>query len=346
MKIKKFLKDCPKIDLHRHLDGSIRSKTIIDIAKEKRYNLPTYDLIKIKKYVQVDKNCKSLKDFLKTFEFFYPLLMFPDVMERVAYEASEDAAKDNVKYCEFRFAPILQSSVTYSMEDILKGVLRGMRRAHKDFDIINPVILCCFHGKSERSIDTIKLAIKYKNRGVVGVDLSGDESYLHMFFHKDAFQLAYENKIPITIHAGECGSFMNISVALENLHAIRIGHGVCVHNSEDLYEYFIKKQIPLEICITSNVQTANVKEYKTHPIKKYFDDGLNITINTDDPCISNITLSDELYLLSKYYGIAVYDIMRILYEGINASFATCRIKKMLRERFNREIKILSDKYLH
>lgn len=336
-----LIKKLPKVDLHRHLDGSLRVNTIIEIAKKQNYSLPTNDPKELEKYVQVSKDCRSLGEFLKAFETFYPILMHPDAMERISYEASEDAYLDNVKYCEFRFAPILQAKNNYSMEDILNGVLKGLAKAHKEFNIINPLILCCYRSESpQSSIDTVKLALKYRDQGIVAIDLAGDEEHYSAADHIQAFQLAYENQLPITVHAGEAGSVNNIREAVETLYSSRIGHGIHIVDDENLYDYFIKNQIPLEMCLTSNIQTSVIDHYMSHPFPSCFKNGLKVTINTDDPGISNISLSDELFLLIQYYNFTLSDFKKIISNGIDASFTTFKRKETLRKELKEAFKKL------
>lgn len=332
-----LIKKLPKIDLHRHLDGSLRAKTILEIAGEQNFTLPADNEAEITKYVQVNKDCKSLTEFLKAFETFYPILMNPHAMERIAYEASEDAFKDNVKYCEFRFAPILQAKGDYSMEEILQGVLKGLKRAHNEFNIINPLILCCYRSESpESSLATVDLALKYSD-SVVAVDLAGDESNFPAEPHKEALIKAHDNNLYITVHAGEAGSVNNIREAVESLFASRIGHGIHIIDDQQLYELFKEKQIPLEICLTSNIQTTVAKDYPTHPFLQCYNDGLKVTINTDDPGVSSIVLSDEYNILSEYYNLSIEDIKKMIFNGIDSAFTTDERKEKLQEEFQHEI---------
>ncbi len=338
------LKSLPKVDLHLHLDGALRVETIYDLAKKANYKLPTDDVNELANYVKVPKDCRSLGDFLKAFETFYPLLMSPDAMERAAYEVSEDCYKDNVRYCEIRFAPVLQAKGDYSMEEILDGVLKGLARAHNEFNIINPLILCCYRSESaETSIETVNLALKYRDRGIVAIDLAGDEEHYPASIHKEAFNIAKENNLPVTVHAGEAGKASNIREAIEVLGAKRIGHGIRVVDDKELYEYAKDKQIPFEMCLTSNVQTTVAKDYETHPFKKCFNDGLKVTINTDDPGVSSITLTDEYALLNKYYGFGWKEILKVLFNGIDSSFTTEARKKKIKEEYTAEIESLLGK---
>ncbi len=337
-----IFKQLPKVDLHRHLDGSLRVETIYNLAKEQNYKLPTDSIEELKNYVQVPENCNSLGEFLKKFETFYALLEKPEAMERVAYEVSEDAYNDNVTYCEFRFAPVLQAKGGHSMEEILDAVLRGLEKAHNEFDIINPLILCCYRSESaESSLETVNLALKYRDRGIVGVDLAGDEEHFPAEIHKEAFDLAKKENLNITVHAGEVGPPSNMKEAIEILHSNRIGHGIRLPEDRELLDFFVEKQIPLEVCPTSNVHTNAVKSYSEHPLKNLINAGVNVTINTDDPGVSNITLSDEYNLLIEKFNLDFKTIKKIMFNGINSSFTTNERKTKLKENLEQKLNELN-----
>src|SRR5258708_21614636 len=207
-------KQLPKIDLHLHLDGSIRVPTIAELGDELGMKLPTNDPKKLAKFVQVDRDCRSLGDFLKRFEVFYPLLPFAKTQERIAYELCEDCARDNVIYFEARFAPALAASKKFTMEDAVVAALEGFRRGQRDFGVRCGTILCCYRSISvQENIAVVKLAHKYRDRGVVGIDLAGDENRFSAAPHAQAFALARKLEIPITIHAGEGGNAENIREA-------------------------------------------------------------------------------------------------------------------------------------
>ena len=181
----------PKIDLHLHLDGAIRVSTIAVLGDELGVKLPTYDPRELAKFVQVDRDCRSLTDFLKRFEIFYPILPHAVTQERVAYELCEDCTRDNVIYFETRFAPALACNGKFTMEDAVVAALEGLRRGQRDFGIHCGLILCCYRSITlQQNIDTVKLAQKYRHQGVVGIDLAGDELHYPAAPHAEAFVLA------------------------------------------------------------------------------------------------------------------------------------------------------------
>lgn len=332
-----LIKKWPKADLHRHLDGSLRARTIHEVALQKGFRLPADDPDRLARFVQVPADCRSLSDFLKAFETFYPLLTDPKVMERAAFEVSEDAWKDNVRYCELRFAPVLQAKSGHSMEEILLAVLKGLKRAHDLYGIINPLILCCYRSEeASTSLRTVELALKYRERGIVAVDLAGDEEHYPARPHGAALKLARENGMGITIHAGEAGPVKNIREAVAELDADRIGHGIHILDDTALFQDLAEKQVPFEMCLTSNIQTTVVKSFEEHPFPRCFRQGLKVTVNTDDPGVSNITLSHELMLLKEHYHFNGKEIQAVILNGIDASFTTPERKDRMKKEFQAE----------
>ncbi|MFN3966930.1 MAG: adenosine deaminase [Endomicrobiia bacterium] len=332
-----IIKKLPKVDLHCHLDGSVRPQTLFEVAKKHKFKLPTDDPEKFKKYVQVSENCCSLTEFLEKFEFFYEFLKFPDVVERIAYELCEDLSKENVKYFEVRFVPYLQSKKNFSPEDVLKKALKGLIAGSKDFSIGFGIILCIYRSLSEEiNWQTLKLAEKYFGKGVVGIDLAGDESKYPTENFAKFFKFAKSRKIPITCHAGEASGAESIKKTIE-FGADRIGHAVHLLEDEALYKKVKDKKIPLEICLTSNIQTQVVKSYSVHPFKKFFEYGLKVTLNTDDRGVSGIDLTHEYLIAYKNYNLRISDLIRILMNGVDSLFLGEIEKENLRKKIKEEI---------
>jgi len=327
------LKNLPKIDLHLHLDGAIRVPTIAELGDELGVKLPTYDPKKLARLVQVDRDCRSLTDYLKRFEVFYPILPYAKTQERIAYELCEDCARDNVIYFETRFAPALACNETFTMEDSVIAALEGLRRGQRDFGIRCGLILCCYRSTSlQRNIDTVKLARKYRDRGVIGIDLAGDELHYPTAPHAEAFALARKLEIPITIHAGEGEKPENIREAVFDHGATRIGHGIALQRDAELLKRVRDRGTVFEICLTSNLQTCSVPSARKHPFKKFFDEKLQVTLNTDDPGISNITLTDEFELAAREYKLKPAQIRELLVNAANAAFAEPSVRREMAER--------------
>lgn len=331
-------KTLPKIDLHLHLDGAIRVPTIAELGDELGIHLPSYDPRQLARYVQVDRDCRSLTDFLKRFEVFYPILPFAKTQERIAYELCEDCQRDNVIYFETRFAPALAASKQFGMEDAVVASLEGLRRGQRDFGVRCGLILCCYRSISlKQNIETVNLARKYRDQGVIGIDLAGDETHFPAAPHAEAFALARKLEIPVTIHAGEGGRPEHIREAVFELGATRIGHGVSLEKDPELLKAVRDRGTVFEICLTSNLQTCTVSSLQAHPFKKFFDEKVRVTLNTDDPGISNITLSDEFELASKTFELKPGEIRELLVTAARGAFAPPAMRGEL-ERMLDELK--------
>lgn len=314
-------KTLPKIDLHLHLDGAIRVPTIAELGDELGIKLPSSDPKQLAKFVQVDRDCRSLSDFLKRFEVFCPLLPFAKTQERIAYELCEDCQRDNVIYFEARFAPALAASPKFTMEDAVAAALEGFRRGQRDFGIRCGLILCCYRSISVlENVATVKLAHKYRERGVIGIDLAGDETQFAAAPHAEAFALARQLELPITIHAGEGGHPEHIREAVFEHGATRIGHGVSLQRDPELLKAVRDHGTVFEICLTSNLQTCTVPSLAAHPFKRFLDEKVRVTLNTDDPAISQITLSDEFELAAREYQLKPAEIRKLFVNAAQAAF--------------------------
>ena len=325
----------PKIDLHLHLDGAIRVPTIAELGEELGIQLPTYDPQKLARFVQVDRDCRSLGDFLKRFEVFYPLLPFAKTQERIAYELCEDCQRDNVIYFEARFAPALAANAKFTMEDAVLAALEGFRRGQRDFGVRCGLILCCYRSVSvAENVATVKLARKNRDCGVMGIDLAGDANLFDAAPHAEAFALARKLELPLTVHAGEGGHPEHIHEAVFDHGATRIGHGVSLQHDPELLKAVRDRGTVFEICLTSNLQTCTVPSLAAHPFKKFLDEKVRVTLNTDDPAISNIALSDEFALAAREYQLPPAAIRELLLNAAHAAFGEKSLRADLAMRID------------
>lgn len=317
---REFVKMLPKVELHCHIDGSIRTSTIKDLAVKHGFKLPTHDLKKLEKYVRVSPNCRSLTEFLQKFEFFYDFLKFPDAVERITCELCEDVAAENVRYLEARFAPHLQATPSFPAREVVERAVKAIESGARKNSIGAGIIICIYRTlPPEMNDEAVKLAGKYFGKGVVGIDLAGDESGFPTQRFSKYFKYAKERKIPITCHAGEAAGAESIRQAVE-LGASRIGHGTRLYENAKLYNKVRRDGIPLEVCLTSNVQTRVVKNYDSHPFKRYYRDGLKVTLNTDDRSVSGIDLTGEYMEAVKNYGLGINDLVALILNAAGSVF--------------------------
>ncbi len=304
-----------KVELHVHLDGSIRIKTVSELL-----NLDYDSCAK----AMIGKNLGSLDEYLTRFSYPIKIMQDYETLKRVAFELSLDLIKDDVVYAEVRFAPIFHTT-TLSLDDVCKAVLDGFSMSRRKIKI--NLILCMMRNESfENNMKIIDLYNRHIDKRIVGLDLAGSEYLFPNELFTDLFKVIKKDKIPFTIHSGEVNMINNIKIALDN-NFKRIGHGINIIHDKELIEKAIKKNVLFEICPTSNIDTFNCKSYKRHPIKKLYDLGLNISINTDDRTVSNITLNEEYRLLKENFGFTDEDFKKINICAMKHSFATKEMKK-------------------
>lgn len=318
----------PKIELHCHLDGSLRPETIIDIALKEGIQLSSYNREELQKELIAPLECNSLDDYLKRFSLPNLVMQSKENLRRITFELFEDAAKENVKYMEVRFAPLLHVFKGLDVEEIIQAVLEGMEAAVKEFDIRGNIILSCMRTMPvESAFEVIEKGRKYLGKGVVAIDLcaSEEEGFCSGFIEPIALARNYGYRV--TIHAGETGSGKNVLEAIELLGAERIGHGVFIQDYEEAYNIVKERQVVLEMCPTSNVQTKAVSHYHEHPIYQFHNDGIKVTINTDNRTVSDTTMTKECLLVDSEFILTEEDYRQIYLNSVEASFADKETKE-------------------
>lgn len=319
----------PKADLHCHLDGSLRPGTIKELAELNDIKLPYTDMNDLVRYMHCE-NCKSLPDYLKRFDITLSVMQDPQSVERIAYELCEDAAAENIRWLEVRYSPILHIQKGMKIMDNLEAVIRGMRKAERDFGIRGGVIVCGMRSYDPAvSVQLAELAVAYKNRGVIGFDLAGPEENYPAKAHEEAFRLVLKNNINITIHAGEAYGPESIHQAVHYCGAHRIGHGTHLPEDGGLMNYINDHRICLEICLTSNLQTKSVPSLKQHPFKFFLDYGLRLSLNTDNRLMSDTNVSKELFLAYKTFGLDIENIKNIIIDSFKSAFMHHRERREL-----------------
>ena len=331
--------DCfnlPKIELHCHLDGSLRPDSVVEEIRLQNIDISEEDISNIDSLLQAPEDCESLVDYLRTFDMPLKVLQIERAIRRFTFEVFEDAFNENVLYLELRFAPILHTQNGLSMKEVISAAVAGMNDAKEKYDIEGGLILCCMKNFSEEdAIKTVEAGREFLGNGVCAVDLAGpeDEGFAHKFVR--AMDLAKEYGYNITVHAGEAGSAQNVEDSIKLLHAQRIGHGVRSIESEEVYRLVRDNNILLEICPTSNVQTKTVESLEKHPLIKYFNDGCSFNINTDNRTVSGTTETKEHSIVSKLVNMNVDDYKKIYYNTVGAIFASDKVKQKLLNRLNK-----------
>jgi adenosine deaminase len=315
-----LLRRLPKAELHCHLDGSLRADTLLELAREYRQPVPRDDADALREYMRVD-DARSLEDYLARFDVTLGVLQTAEALERVAYELAVDAARDGVRYIEVRYSPVLNVRRGLSLGEAIEAPLRGLDRAARDGGATGRIIICGLrHLSPDVSLDLARLAVAYRSRGVVGFDLAGGELGNPASAHAEAFEFARAHDLACTCHAGEGADASSVREAIHRCGAHRIGHATRLIEDDSLSQYVNDRRIPLEICLTSNVQTRAVASYDAHPLRQYFDRGMNVVLNTDNRLMSGTTLTDEYLHAARSLDFTFDELAQIARNGFASAF--------------------------
>ena len=316
---KNIIRQMPKTDLQCHLDGSLRAQTLLELAREAGEEIGLESVEDVDR--MVEQAAGSLSNYLKVFEKTLRVLQTAPALRRAAYELAEDAHAENIRYLEVRFSPTLHQRRGLTYTEIVDAVLDGLREAERKLGIRCGVILCGIRTISpEESLRLARMAVQYKGRGVVGFDLAGEEKDYPAKHHLQAFYTVLNHNVNITVHAGEGFGAASIAQALHYCGAHRIGHGTRLMEDMDLLHYVKDHRIPLEMCLTSNVQTGASESLETHPFGDYFRLQLRVTLNTDNRLVSRTSMTRELDLACCAFDLSIYDLRKILINGFKSSF--------------------------
>lgn len=328
------IKTLPKVLLHDHLDGGLRPQTIVELARDQKYKeLPTSDAGELADWFHRGAQRGSLPLYLEGFAHTCGVMQTEEALERVAYEMLEDMRDDGVVYVETRFAPVFHTGKGLHWDDVVSAVLKGLERGRKDFGVKFGVIICAMRNM-KLSEETAELAVDFRDRGVVGFDLAGEEGGFPPKKHIDAFHYIQRANFNITVHAGEAFGKESIWQAIQWCGAHRIGHATrliddiavdlqdptSVVRMGDLAQYVLDKRIPLELCLSSNVHTGAAESLATHPFGTYYRAKFRVTLNTDDRLMSDTTMSKEFSLARDTFGLGLDDFERITINSMKSAF--------------------------
>jgi adenosine deaminase len=334
---RELLELLPKTDLHVHLDGSLRPETMIELAREYGKTMPKWDADELRHHMYVN-DAQNLVDYLARFDTTLSVMQNADALERIAYELAEDAARENVRYMEVRYSPVLNIHDGLTLNQAVDAPLRGLKRAEQDFGIRTAVIICGLRNMSPHtSMELADLTVEHRDRGVVAFDLAGAEYNYPAKKHREAFYKVVNANVAATIHAGEAYGPESIHQALHYCNANRIGHGTRLFEDPELMRYVNDFRIPLEICLTSNVQTKAVASFAEHPLRLYYDEGIVVTLNTDNRLMSATTVTDEFWRAHEYLAFTWDELCDIAIMGFESAFLPYQEKVGLVERMREEI---------
>lgn len=326
------------IDLHVHLDGSIRPQTLVELAREQDALLPTYDINKLKDYLVVTADCNNLEDYMKRFDLSLAVLQTKKAIRRVVSELVRDLDRQGIIYTEIRLMPQSHIMRGLTQSQVVEAALEGLRHGIEfSRDIKANLILCTMRGADEKdNFATIVEAANHMGRGVCGVDILGDEAVYGNDMYAGQFRLLREEHIPFTVHANGMVGAESIRKAIE-YGAKRIGHGIRAHEDPTLLWVLKENNIILEMCPSSNVQSRSVKGIRQHPIRQYYDRGVKVTVGTDDMTICNTNLKKEYALLKEFLGFTQKEIYKMNEYAVDGAFVSKYEKRLLREQLRERI---------
>lgn len=327
-----ILRRMPKVLLHDHLDGGLRPRTVIELAREHHVELPTTDEVELEKWFHKGAMVGNLPQYLEGFGATCGVMQHPEALERVAEEMLGDMAADGVCYVETRFSPLFHTQGGMKHHQVLEAVIRGLERGRERYGVRWGIIICAMRSMDPMtSLEMAELAVAYRDRGVVGFDLAGDEKGHPPKDHLDSFHFIQRENFNITIHAGEAFGKESIWQAVQFCGAHRIGHGTRL--LEDLFlegsrvagvgslaGYVLDRRIPIEICLTSNLHTGAAASYAEHPFQYFFAKRFRLALNTDNRLMSNVTMTGEYEVAAREYGLDFWGLEKIAIDSMKSSF--------------------------
>jgi adenosine deaminase len=337
---RELLRRLPKTELHCHLDGSLRPTTMLELGHEYGVYMPHAEEELLRDHMRVD-DARHLEDYLQRFDITLGVMQTREAIERIAYELAEDAARENVRYLEVRFAPILNVRGGLTNADAVDATLAGLQRAEATHGIVGRVIICALrHLSPSVSMELAELTVAYRTRGVVAFDLAGGERGNPASLHAAAFAHVRAHDMACTVHAGEGDGPASIREAVHLCGAHRIGHATRLIEDESLMEYVNDRRIGLEIWLTSNVQTRASDSYEAHPLRRYYERGMNVSLSTDNRLMSGTTLTDEYAHARDHLGFSLDELGDLALNGFASAFLPWAQRRAMMDTARGEIAAL------
>jgi adenosine deaminase len=330
---RQVIAEMPKVELHLHLEGAIPLETLLKLAqkniKEPKINT-IYDLRNKLTY-------SDFEHFIDMWKWKNTLITTERDFEEISYQVLSGLHQQNVKYVEAIYSPGDYRKRGFSIQSITEQIIEGKERAYRDFGIKCELIIdLCRDDGPITGIQRLDAVMPFLGHGVIGVGIGGSEQNFPPEPYAELYREAHRCGFRLTAHAGEAAGASSIWGAIEKLRVERIGHGVRAYEDPKLIALLKDKQIPLEMCINSNVKTHVCKSFESHPFKDYFKQGLMLTVNSDDPTMFDSTLTDEYIILVEKLGFSLSEIKQLSMNGIEASFMSPQMKKQLKIQFERE----------
>ena len=328
-----YFRAIPKAELHLHLDGSVRPRTVFELAKQNGVPLPVGDADRLVDFLEANERTASLVEYITYFELPIAVMQTIPALERVTYELCADVAKDNVRYVEIRYGPWLHVQGGLSLTDVIRAVLAGWAQGKKEFGLQGGIIVTALRDMPPaQNLALAQVAGRFVSEGVIGFDLAGDEAGHPPILHEDAFRVARSLGLNITIHAGEAAGPESIRQAIA-MGAVRLGHGVRAQEDSEVIAMIKENGVQLDTAPTSNAQTKAVRRLEDHPVRRFFRDGIKVTISTDSRTVSRTTLADEFIKVARIIGCSIDEIWAMNVQALDGGFGDVASRKRLRQEF-------------
>ncbi len=319
-----YIPGIPVVDLHRHLDGSVRLETMLDLARQHGLDMPAWDVQSLRPHAQVIGTITDLEACLPKFTLMQRVMVDYDACRRIVWENLEDAVEEGIDYIELRFSPGFMAEVhKLDPTGVTSAVCEAWEEARDQLQVkAKLIVIMSRHYGPEACQAELDLAIAHRNRGVAGVDLAGVEKMGPGHLFVEHMHQAHEAGLHVTIHAGEWSGPQSVRQAVLELGAERIGHAVGAKDDPSVMDLLAERGVAIESCPTSNVQFSMVSSYQDHPLPMWLERGLLVTVNTDDPGISGIDLPHEYRVLREEMGLGDDHIRKLQENGVKAAFLT------------------------
>jgi adenosine deaminase len=314
----------PLVELHRHLDGNVRLETVLDLGRTRGVDLPAWTPEELRPWVQVTDPTPDLMSFIAKFDVLQKVMVDLDAVARIARENLEDAAAEGIDAIELRFSPYFMGMHTgLDPNEITAAVCDAVAAAEGEVPVLARLIVILSRTFGPETVEVeLEAAIRHRDRGVVALDLAGDEAGFPGELFVDHFRRARDAGLHVIAHAGEADGADSVRQAVLELGAERIGHGIHAADDPAVMDLLVERRIPLEICPTSNLQTSTVPSYREHPLPTFLKRGIRVTLNTDDPSISGIDLAHEFRVAKEEMGLTENDLRTMQETALEAAFLT------------------------
>jgi adenosine deaminase len=323
----------PKAELHLHLDGALRPQTVLELAKEGGVPIPTTDVEKLKDFLEATDRTASLVEYIEYFQLPIAVLQSVPALERATYELCEDLSQDNVRYAEIRYGPWLHTQQGLSLTDVIRGVLSGWAQGRKAFGLEGGIIVTALRDMPPaQNLSLAQVAGRFVGEGVIGFDLAGDEAGHPPILHEDAFRMARSLGLNLTIHAGEAAGPESVRQAIA-MGARRLGHGVRAQEDADVMATIRELGIQLDMAPTSNAQTKAVRRLEDHPLRRFYESGIKVTISTDSPTVSSVNMTHEFEIAVRVLGCSRDQVWAMNLQALEGGFADEVTRTRLRREF-------------